>query len=71
MGPYGLKYTVDKGLAGRTPGAAPTYISISDHFSQWAGLGLPIGDLEEAKLFIAAQHSTGTIDFTTATVGVQ
>jgi hypothetical protein len=47
------------------------HISISDHFSQWAALGLPIGDLEEAKLFVVAQHSTGTIDFTTATVGVQ
>jgi uncharacterized protein (TIGR02118 family) len=28
MGPYCLKYTVDKGLTGRTPDAPPTYIAM-------------------------------------------
>jgi endo-1,4-beta-xylanase len=47
------------------------HISISEHFSQWATLGLQVGDLEEAKLLVEAQSSTGTIDFTTATVVVK
>jgi hypothetical protein len=47
------------------------HISISEHFSQWAGLGLDLGKLEEAKLLLEAQDSTGTIAFTTATVVVK
>jgi len=46
------------------------HISISEHFSQWMGLGLDLGKLEEAKLLLEAQSSTGTIAFTTATVVV-
>jgi hypothetical protein len=44
------------------------HISISQHFSEWTRLGLQLGKLEEAKLLLEAQNSTGTIDFTTATV---
>ena len=47
------------------------HISISEHFSQWAGLGLQLGKLEEAKLLVEAQNSSGTIDFTKATVAVK
>ncbi len=47
------------------------HISISEHFSQWTGLNLQLGDLEEAKLLVEAQNSTGKIDFTTATVVVK
>jgi len=47
------------------------HISISQHFSQWATLGLQMGNLEEAKLLVEAQNSTGTIVFTTATVVVK
>jgi endo-1,4-beta-xylanase len=47
------------------------HISISEHFSQWTSLGLQLGKLEEAKLLLEAQDSTGTIDFTTATVVVK
>jgi hypothetical protein len=47
------------------------HISISEHFSQWGTLGLQLGKLEEAKLLVEAQNSTGTIDFTTATVVVK
>ncbi|MBN1611313.1 MAG: glycoside hydrolase family 11 protein [Polyangiaceae bacterium] len=46
-------------------------MAISDHFSEWAKLGLPLGMLEEAKLLVEAQDSTGTIAFTTATVVVE
>lgn len=44
------------------------HISISEHFSKWMGLGLQLGKLVESKLLLEAQDSTGTIDFTTATV---
>ena len=47
------------------------HISISDHFTGWTGLNLQLGNLEEAKLLVEAQNSTGTIDFTTATVVVK
>jgi endo-1,4-beta-xylanase len=47
------------------------HISISQHFSQWATLGLQMGNLEEAKVLVEAQSSTGTIAFTTATVVVK
>jgi hypothetical protein len=46
------------------------HISISQHFSQWASLGLQLGNLEEAKVVVEAQNNSGTIDFTTATVAV-
>ena len=47
------------------------HISISEHFSKWAGLGLQLGKLEEAKLLLEAQDASGTVDFTTATVTVK
>ncbi len=43
-------------------------ISISQHFSQWATLGMQLGDLEEARILIEAGNNSGSIDFTTATV---
>ena len=45
-------------------------ISVSEHFTKWEALGLSLGNLWEAKLLMEAQDSTGTIDFTTATVEV-
>jgi endo-1,4-beta-xylanase len=47
------------------------HISISEHFSQWIGLGLQLGKLYEAKLLVEAQNGSGTIDLTTATVVVK
>jgi endo-1,4-beta-xylanase len=44
------------------------HISISEHFSKWEQLGLQLGKLTEAKVLVEAQDSTGTIEFTTATV---
>jgi endo-1,4-beta-xylanase len=46
-------------------------ISISEHFSQWAGLGMQLGNLEEARLLIEAGNNSGSIDFTTAKVVVK
>ncbi len=47
------------------------HISISQHFSEWNRLGLPLGKMYEAKILMEAQASTGTIDFTKATVTVK
>ncbi|MET0792296.1 MAG: glycoside hydrolase family 11 protein [Polyangiaceae bacterium] len=47
------------------------HISVSEHFSKWIGLGLTLGKLVEAKLLVEAQDSTGSIDFTKATVVVK
>jgi hypothetical protein len=43
-------------------------ISISEHFSQWATLGMTLGNMEEAKLLIEAGGGTGSITFATGTV---
>jgi endo-1,4-beta-xylanase len=45
-------------------------ISVSEHFTKWTGLGLPFGKLYEAKILVEAQDSTGTIEFSKATVTV-
>jgi endo-1,4-beta-xylanase len=47
------------------------HISISQHFAEWARLGLQLGNLEEARFLVEAQDNTGTIEFTTATVVVE
>jgi endo-1,4-beta-xylanase len=47
------------------------HISISEHFTQWQKLGLQLGKLYETKLLVEAQDSTGTVDFTKATVTVK
>ena len=47
------------------------HISISHHFSEWNKLGLPLGKLYEAKLLVEAQDSTGSVDFSKATVVVK
>jgi hypothetical protein len=45
-------------------------ISVSQHFNQWTSLGLPLGQLVEAKWLIEAQNNSGTFEFGTATVVV-
>lgn len=45
-------------------------ISISEHFTKWNDLGLPLGRMHEAKLLLEAQNNSGSIEFTTATVEV-
>jgi endo-1,4-beta-xylanase len=46
-------------------------ITISEHFAQWATLGMQLGNLEEARILVeVGGGGNGTIDFTTATVQV-
>lgn len=45
-------------------------ISVSEHFSKWEELGLPLGNLYEVKLLAESQFNSGTIKFTTASVTV-
>lgn len=44
------------------------HISISEHFSQWATMGLTLGNMEEARILVEAGGGSGSIDFTTATL---
>jgi hypothetical protein len=67
----GTNQTFDQYFSVRQTARQCGHISISQHFSQWVTLGLQLGNLEEAKLLVEAQNSTGTIDFTTATVVVK
>jgi endo-1,4-beta-xylanase len=67
----GNSETFDQYFSVRQTARQCGHISISQHFSQWTGLGLQLGKLEEAKLLLEAQDSTGTIAFTTATVVVK
>ena len=67
----GDNQTFDQYFSVRQTARQCGHISISEHFSQWTTLGLQLGKLEEAKLLVEAQNSTGTIDFTTATVVVK
>jgi hypothetical protein len=46
------------------------HISISQHFAEWASLGLTLGNMEEARMLVEVGGGSGTIDFTTATVTV-
>lgn len=45
-------------------------ISISEHFSQWARMGLQLGNLEEARIVVevGGGSGSGSITFSTATV---
>jgi len=67
----GDNQTFDQYFSVRQTARQCGHISISEHFSQWATLGLQLGKMEEAKLLLEAQDSTGKIDFTKATVVVK
>jgi len=47
------------------------HVSVSEHFSKWAALGLSLGKMEEVKLLVEAQSSTGTVNFTTASIVIK
>jgi endo-1,4-beta-xylanase len=47
------------------------HISISEHFKQWAAMGLVLGNLEETRILVEGQSNSGNISFTTATVVVK
>jgi endo-1,4-beta-xylanase len=44
------------------------HISITEHFKEWASLGLTLGKMEEARILVEVGGGVGTINFTTATV---
>jgi endo-1,4-beta-xylanase len=67
----GDNQTFDQYFSIRSSARQCGHISISEHFSKWTALGLQLGKLVEAKILVEAQDSTGTIDFTTATVTVK
>ena len=67
----GTDQTFDQYFSIRRTARQCGHISISTHFNEWTRLGLPLGKMYEAKLLVEAQDSTGTIDFTTATVVVR
>jgi endo-1,4-beta-xylanase len=46
------------------------HISVSEHFTKWESVGLPIGKLEDAMFLMEAQNNSGTIDVT-ATVTIE
>jgi hypothetical protein len=45
-------------------------ISVSEHFTKWADLAMPLGRLHEATLLLEAQNNSGSIAFTRASVVV-
>jgi hypothetical protein len=47
------------------------HISITEHFKKWAGLGMTLGNMYEAKILIEAGGGTGSINFTAATMTAQ
>jgi endo-1,4-beta-xylanase len=56
----------------RTEGRRCGHVSISEHFSQWAALDMPLGPLEQVTLFV--EHDvlgSGSIEFTRAAVTVR
>jgi endo-1,4-beta-xylanase len=46
------------------------HTSISEHFSQWAGLGLQLGKMYETMVLVEGMGDSGTVDFMTATMVV-
>ncbi|MGE5787324.1 MAG: glycoside hydrolase family 11 protein, partial [Myxococcales bacterium] len=44
------------------------HISITEHFKQWAKVGLNLGKMYECKILVEAGGGSGSIDFTTATL---
>ena len=67
----GTDQTFDQYFSIRQNARQCGHISVSDHFSKWIGLGLQLGKLVETTLLVESQNSTGTLDFTTATVTVK
>jgi endo-1,4-beta-xylanase len=62
--------TFDQYFSIRTVARQCGTISVSEHFTKWEGLGLPMGKMYEAKILAESQNNSGTIAFTTATVTV-
>lgn len=67
----GGNQTFDQFFSVRQTARSCGHISISEHFKQWASLGLKLGNMEEARILVEAGGGNGSIDFTTATLTVQ
>ncbi|MES1183961.1 MAG: glycoside hydrolase family 11 protein [Myxococcales bacterium] len=67
----GGNQTFDQFFSVRQTARSCGHISISEHFKQWASLGLKLGNMEEARILIEAGGGNGSIDFTTGTLTVQ
>lgn len=67
----GGNQTFDQFFSVRQTARSCGHISISEHFKQWASLGLKLGNMEEAKILAEVGGGSGSIDFTTATLTVQ
>jgi endo-1,4-beta-xylanase len=52
----------------RTSGRTCGHISISEHYKEWAKVGMTLGKMYEAKLLLEAVGGSGTVDFTNASV---
>ena len=46
------------------------HISITEHFSKWANLGMQLGAMHEVSILVEAAGGSGSLDFTTASVVV-
>jgi hypothetical protein len=69
---FGTLSTFDQFYSVRQTPRSCGHISISQHFAEWANLGLQLGKMEEAKILVEVGNGgTGTITFTTATVVVR
>ena len=44
------------------------HVSISEHFSRWASLGIQLGKVDEVAVFVESGQGTGSIEFTTVSV---
>jgi len=44
------------------------HVSISDHFKQWASMGMNLGKMYEARILVEAGGGSGSINFTSAYV---
>jgi len=67
----GGNQTFDQFFSVRQTARSCGHISISEHFKQWASLGLKLGNMEEARILVEAGGGNGSVDFTNATLTVQ
>jgi endo-1,4-beta-xylanase len=68
--PFGSRTYVQYFSVRQTPRQCG-HTSISEHFSQWQGLGLELGRIYEAMVLVEGMGSSCTVDFMLATVVVK
>lgn len=62
--------TFDQIFSVRTTPRQCGHIAVSQHFAEWANLGLQLGKMYEAKILAEAGGGAGTVDFTSATMTI-